>query len=102
MSFWIPEPYILAPGEALPIPLETGLTVPKTIGAHTEGHFGLFEMIMPPLARGPELHVHHIMTEMFFVHAGVVEIHRRGQTFACGSRSGGPKRPQLDLFGKSV
>lgn len=74
MSLWIPEPYILAPGEALPIPLETGLTVPKTIGAHTEGHFGLFETTMPPHATGPELHVHHIMTEMFFVHAGVVEI----------------------------
>ncbi len=74
MSFWIPEPYFLAPGEALPLPLDTGRTAVKVTGAQTGNRFGLFESHMPPHSPGPGLHVHHIMTEMFFVHAGVVEV----------------------------
>lgn len=74
MSIWTPEPYILAPGEALPIGIDTGRQVPKVIDRYTDGRFGLFESTMPPRADGPILHVHQIMTEMFFVHRGVVEI----------------------------
>lgn len=74
MSFWIPEPYILAPGEALPIPIDTGQTAAKVTGAQTGNRFGMFESQMPPRSPGPGLHVHHVMTEMFFVHEGVVEI----------------------------
>lgn len=96
MSLWVPEPYILAPGEALPLPMDTGRIVPKVIGRDTERRFGLFESRMPPRATGPELHVHHVMTEMFFVHAGIVEIiagEKRSQVSAGGFALVPPETP---------
>ncbi len=96
MSFWVPEPYILAPGEALPIGMDTGRQVPKVIDRYTDGRFGMFESHMPPHAGGPILHVHHIMTEMFFVHRGVVEIiagDKRSQVEAGGFALVPPETP---------
>ncbi len=46
----------------------------KVVGAETGGRFGLFEYVMEPKAEGAAPHVHHELTEIFYVADGEVEL----------------------------
>jgi quercetin dioxygenase-like cupin family protein len=46
----------------------------KVVGAETQGRFGLFEYVMEPKAKGAAPHVHHELTEIFYVADGEVEL----------------------------
>jgi quercetin dioxygenase-like cupin family protein len=46
----------------------------KIVGAETGGQFGLFEYVMEPKAKGAAPHVHHQLTEIFYVAEGEVEL----------------------------
>jgi quercetin dioxygenase-like cupin family protein len=46
----------------------------KIVGAETGGQFGLFEYVMEPKAKGATPHVHHQLTEIFYVAEGEVEL----------------------------
>src|ERR671912_471391 len=46
----------------------------KIVGAETGGQFGLFEYVMEPKAQGAAPHVHHQLTEIFYVAEGKVEL----------------------------
>ena len=46
----------------------------KIVGAETGGQFGLFEYVMEPKAQGAAPHVHHQLTEIFYVAEGEVEL----------------------------
>ena len=47
----------------------------KVVGKDTHGRFGLFECAMDPGAEGAKPHIHHTLTEIFYVAAG--EVHLR-------------------------
>ena len=46
----------------------------KVVGAETQGQFGLFEYVMEPNAQGAAPHIHHQLTEIFYVADGEVEL----------------------------
>lgn len=46
----------------------------KIVGAETEGRFGLFEYVMLIEGAGAKPHIHHELTEIFYVADGLVEI----------------------------
>lgn len=74
-------PIFLLPGEGKKIENgRGGSTTYKAIGADTGSLFGMFESVQPPHSRGPELHYHRRMTEMFWVVEGLIHIEAGGQS----------------------
>ncbi|MEO8540395.1 MAG: cupin domain-containing protein [bacterium] len=73
-------PLFLLPGEGRWVSSGPGgRTTFKATGAETESRFGLFESVQPAHSRGPELHLHRRMTEMFWVLEGTIHIEAGGQ-----------------------
>ncbi len=69
------NPLVLHPheGEYVVIGGNTRCTF-KVTGRNTDNHFGLFEFEMDPGAMGAHPHVHHHLTEIFYVVEGEVEL----------------------------
>jgi quercetin dioxygenase-like cupin family protein len=66
-------PKVLRPGEGKYVTIAgTTRCTFKVVGEDTGGHFGLFEYEMNPGAQGASPHVHHKLTEIFYVAEGEV------------------------------
>jgi quercetin dioxygenase-like cupin family protein len=74
----LPEGYhakVLRPGEGRYVVIgDRARCTFKIVGAETGGQFGLFEYVMEPKAQGAAPHVHHQLTEIFYVAEGEVEL----------------------------
>jgi quercetin dioxygenase-like cupin family protein len=80
------DPVLLRPheGEYVVIGGNTRCTF-KVTGRDTDNHFGLFEFEMEPGAIGARPHVHHHLTEIFYVVDGEVQL-LAGDKRVAGSR----------------
>lgn len=67
-------PLILQPGNGKTVHIRSSTCTFKVTGEETNGHFGLFEFVMPPETSGASPHIHKEMTEIFYVIEGDVEL----------------------------
>lgn len=69
------EAVVLGPGEGERVVIggNTRCTF-KVTGRSTNNHFGLFEVEMDPGAMGARPHIHHKLTEIFYVLEGEIQL----------------------------
>ena len=69
------EPKVLKKGEGTYVVIaDRARCTFKVVGAETDGRFGLFEYVMLVEGAGAKPHIHHELTEIFYVADGRVEI----------------------------